>query len=144
MFVLGGRASELMKVRFHKRRKGEQGYILLVLLLAVALISFGLLVEVQSIAFQIRRDREEELIHRGVQYSRAVRLFVLKFHRYPASIAELQNTNNIRFLRKRYKDPITGKDFRLLYMDKVAAFYRAPVPQPAAGPPEAKMDTNSP
>jgi len=37
----------------------------------------------------------------------------------PTRIEELENTNNIRFLRKRYKDPITGKDFKLLHVGEV-------------------------
>lgn len=100
--------------RFRNRGR-ERGYILLVLLLFVALMSIGFVAMVERLDFQIKRDREEELIHRGVQYSRAVRKFVKKFGRYPSSVEELENTNNIRFLRRRYKDPITGKDFRVLH-----------------------------
>jgi hypothetical protein len=54
-----------------------------------------------------------------VQYSRAIRLYVKKTGRYPSRLEELENTNNIRFLRKRYKDPITGKDFKLLHVGEV-------------------------
>ena len=67
----------------------------------------------------MRREREEEMIHRGVQYSRAIRRYVKKTGRYPSRLEELENTNNIRFLRKRYKDPITGKDFKLLHVGEV-------------------------
>ena len=98
------------------RRDGEQGYVLLILLLSVALLSIGVGVLIQGIEFEIRRDREEELIHRGVQYSRAVRKFIKAVGRYPNSVEELESTNNIRFLRKRYKDPITGKDFKILHL----------------------------
>jgi len=113
-----------MNFRIHKRASRERGYVLLTLMLFVALLTVGLLAVVQNIEFQIRRDREEELIHRGAQYSRAVRRFFTKFKRYPGSIEELESTNNVRFLRKRYKDPITGKDFKLLYLNEVAAFNR--------------------
>ena len=34
-------------------------------------------------------------------------------------LEDLENTNNIRFLRRRYKDPITGKDFKLLHVGEV-------------------------
>jgi type II secretory pathway pseudopilin PulG len=96
-------------------RRGERGYILMTLLLMMALIIIGAAVVVPSITFEIRRDREEEMIHRGVQYSRAIRLYYRKFGRYPMKIEDLENTSQLRFLRKRYKDPITGKDFRLLH-----------------------------
>jgi type II secretory pathway pseudopilin PulG len=93
----------------------QQGYILLVLLLFMALLSIGMLVAMEEAEFQIRRDREEELIHRGVEYSRAVRKYVKQFGRYPTSIGALESSNNLRFLRKRYKDPITRGDFKVLY-----------------------------
>lgn len=101
------------------KRHREQGYVLLVLLFFVALLSIGFLAMSEKIGFQIKRDREEELIHRGSEYSRAVRKYVRQFGRYPNSIAELENTNNIRCLRKRYKDPITGKDFKILHYGDV-------------------------
>jgi type II secretory pathway pseudopilin PulG len=99
--------------------QSERGYILITLILFVALIAVAAMVLVPSIAFQVKRDREEELIHRGVQYSRAMKHFVKKFGRYPTRIEELENTNQVRFLRRRYKDPITGKDFKILHMGDV-------------------------
>ena len=102
-----------------KRKSAESGYVLLALLLFVALLSIGIFTTIQRIDFQIKRDREEELIHRGVQYSRAVRKYFKKFNRYPTRIEELENTNNYRSLRRRYKDPITGKDFKLLHLTDV-------------------------
>jgi type II secretory pathway pseudopilin PulG len=109
-----------------RQLRSQRGYILLVLLLSVALLSIGFLAVVRNLEFQMRRDREEELIHRGVQYSRAVRHYFKKFGRYPTKIEDLENTNNIRFLRKRYKDPLnrdpkTGKekDFKLLHLQDV-------------------------
>jgi type II secretory pathway pseudopilin PulG len=97
----------------------ERGYILITLILFVALIAIAAMVMAPVITFQVKRDREEELVHRGVQYSRAMKHFVKKFGRYPTRIEELENTNQVRFLRKRYKDPITGKDFRILHMGDV-------------------------
>ena len=101
------------------RTQSESGYVLLALLLFVALLSIGVFTTIQKVDFQIKRDREEELIHRGVQYSRAVRKYFKAFGRYPTRIEELENTNNQRFLRHRYKDPITGKDFKLLRLGDV-------------------------
>jgi type II secretory pathway pseudopilin PulG len=100
-------------------RQSERGYILLMLMLFVALLAIGAGALAPSIAFRVRRDREEEMIHRGVQYSRAIRRYVKKTGRYPSRIEELENTNNLRFLRKRYKDPITGQDFKLLHVGEV-------------------------
>ena len=98
-----------------RRQRGEDGYVLLVLLLIIALMAIVAATVVTSVKFDIQRDREEEMIHRGVQYSRAIKAYYKKFNRYPAKIEDLENTNQMRFLRKRYKDPLTGKDFRLLH-----------------------------
>jgi hypothetical protein len=114
----------------HRTRRHEQGYVLLLLLLFFAILSIGFLeaakYDLQYTVQQIKRDREEELVHRGVQYSRAIRKFYKKFGRYPTRIEELENTNNYRSLRKRYKDPITGKDFKLLHLTDVRMFGSGP------------------
>jgi type II secretory pathway pseudopilin PulG len=120
-------------VKVSKPQPGEGGYILLALLLFVALLSIGIFTTIEKIDFQIKRDQEEELIHRGVQYSRAVRKYFKALGRYPTRIEELESTNNQRFLRRRYKDPITGKDFKLLRLGDVQmSFGGAPPGIPAA------------
>ena len=101
------------------RRKPQRGYILLTLMLFFTLLAITAVAIAPNVIFELRRDREEELIHRGVQYSRATRRYFKKFGRYPTRIEDLENTNNIRFLRRRYKDPITGKDFKLLHIGEV-------------------------
>jgi hypothetical protein len=57
----------------------------------------------------IQRDREVETMERGKQYQRAIQLYFRKFNSYPPSIDALVKTNNIRFLRKKYINPMTGK-----------------------------------
>jgi len=97
---------------------------MLTLTLVMALMVIFAAAIVPSITFEIKRDREEEMIHRGVQYSRAIRGYYKKFGRYPTKIEDLENTNNLRFLRKRYKDPENCKngkcvDFKLLHFGEV-------------------------
>lgn len=105
--------------RRHASRRHEQGYMLMVLVLMMALLAIAVATAITSITFNLRRDREEEMIHRGAQYARAIRAYYKKFGRYPATIQNLENTNQMRFLRKRYKDPISHKDFRLLHFGEV-------------------------
>lgn len=95
------------------------GYIILTLLLFVSVIVVALAVVAPTISFEVKRDREEELVHRGVEYSRAIQRFAKANARYPLRIEELQSTNNMRFIRKLYKDPVTGDDFRPLYMSDI-------------------------
>jgi len=74
-----------------------------------------------GIKTQIQRNRETEMIHRGIQYSRAIKRFYAKFGRYPTSLEQLENTDNIRFLRKEYRDPMAaGGQWRLLHVGDVA------------------------
>src|SRR4029077_3567474 len=91
-----------------KLRGRESGYALLYLSLVMALLAMAAAVAAPSIAFEIKRDREEEFIHRGVQYTRAIKHFAKATGRYPVRLEELQSTNNLRFIRKLYRDPITG------------------------------------
>jgi type II secretory pathway pseudopilin PulG len=91
-------------------RKSERGYILLSVLLVVTVMLIALGAAVLPMKTRIRREKELELVHRGEQYTRAIQLYYRKFGHYPASVEQLENTNNIRFLRQRYKDPLTGKD----------------------------------
>ena len=87
-----------------------QGYILLAAIFFLALLVISLAVAAPRIARAIQRDREVETFHRGMQYRRAVQLYYRKFHAYPPNADALVKTNEIRFLRKKYIDPITGKD----------------------------------
>ncbi|MFZ0952667.1 MAG: hypothetical protein WAN17_10400 [Candidatus Sulfotelmatobacter sp.] len=103
------------------RHPREEGYILLTLLLVLALMAvvvmFGIIIPIQ---YEYQRDQETEMIHRGVQYSRAIQGYYKKFSRYPTKLEDLDNTNGLRYLRKHYKDPLNCKngkcaDFRLLH-----------------------------
>jgi type II secretory pathway pseudopilin PulG len=97
-------------------RRQQEGYILLTLLLVVALMGIFALAAYTTVEFEIRRDQETEMIHRGVQYTRAIRAYYKKFQRYPAKLEDLDSTSNLRYLRKHYKDPLNkNKDFRLLH-----------------------------
>src|SRR5215467_7343648 len=113
-------------------------------MLMVTLMLIALAVEAPRIAQQIKREKEEELIHRGNEYKIAIKKFFRKFGRYPLTLDQLENTNNMRFLRKRYKDPFTGKDdWRLLHPGEVqlnlvnggAAAQPQPIGQPIGGQP---------
>ena len=86
-------------------------------LVMVFLVFLALSVAAPTIARSIQRDRELESEHRAQQYVRAIRIFYLKFNHYPTSLEQLEKTNNQRFLRQRYADPLTGKDdWRIIHV----------------------------
>jgi type II secretory pathway pseudopilin PulG len=120
-----------MKPGRKKSGQGQEGYVLLALMLAVTLILIALSVEAPRIAQQIKREREEELVHRGMDYATAIKRFAHKNGgRFPVSVEQLEDTNHVRFLRKRYKDPITGEDnWRLVRFGEA----QVKIPTPPAG-----------
>ena len=111
-------------------RRRESGYVLLALMLTLTLLLAALAVEAPRIAQQIKREKEEELVHRGKDYATAVKRFVHKNGgRYPVSVEQLENTNHIRFLRKKYVDPMTGEsDWKMVHVGE--AEIKIPAPNP--------------
>jgi type II secretory pathway pseudopilin PulG len=81
--------------------------LIAIFLMALLVISLG--IAAPQVAKSIQRDRDLETYHRGLQYRRAVQLYYRKFHAYPPNTDALVKTNDIRFLRQKYVDPITGK-----------------------------------
>src|SRR5579871_5887696 len=97
--------------------RGESGYALLLVFLMAACIAISLYMEMPRVAFESQRTKEQLLIDRGEQYKRAIQLFYRKNKRFPATMEELEKFQEIRFLRQRYKDPMTGKDeWRLIHV----------------------------
>ena len=88
----------------------EAGYVLLAVIFLMVALLISLAIAAPKMATAIQRDKEMETIHRGEQYRRALQLYYRQFGNYPTSVDQLLNTNNVRFLRKRYTDPMTGKD----------------------------------
>ena len=80
---------------------------MLVALFFMTLIIISLAAAAPQVAKSIQRERELETFHRGMQYRRAVQLYYRKFHAYPPNVNALVNTNDIRFLRKKYDDPMS-------------------------------------
>jgi type II secretory pathway pseudopilin PulG len=84
-------------------RPRRPGYVLIILMMAVFVISLSFLLAVPVWQTELQREKEEELIFRGRQYVEAVRLYVQKNPgRYPSTFKELLEKKCIRRL---YKDP---------------------------------------
>ncbi len=105
---------------------------MIIFLVVLTMMMIALTAAAPRLAQQIKREREIEMIHRGEQYARAIGRYYKKFGRYPGRIEDLENTNTIRFLRKRYKDPITGGGWRLVRFGEVQFSQAGGVGTPAA------------
>lgn len=85
--------------------KKTDGYIILMLMFVVFVMSIGFMIAVPVWQTQIQREKEEELIFRGKQYVEAIRLFQTKTPgAFPKDFDELIEE---RCLRKKFEDPMS-------------------------------------
>ncbi len=118
---------------------GEQGFMLVGLIVAIFFILLVLSIAAPKVSKDLRREREVEAVHRGNQYVRAIQLYVRKNGgQFPPTIEALEKSNNQRFLRQRYVDPMTGKsDWRLIHVGEakttVKGFFGKPLTGLAPG-----------
>ncbi len=87
-------------------RTSRRGYTLVALMvgLTVMLVLIAAVLPLASV--QAQRDREEELIFRGLQIAEGIRVFRRKYGRYPTTVKEMFEVRP-RTLRKLWKDPMT-------------------------------------
>jgi hypothetical protein len=85
-----------------------------------ALMLVAVMVAAPRILLEGKREKEKEMIWRGHQYIRGVKLYYRKMGRFPTSIDDLTKpkTGSLRFMRQAYKDPMNGEDgsWRLIYV----------------------------
>jgi type II secretory pathway pseudopilin PulG len=118
-----------------------RGYAMAALLVAMSVMAVMMTVAMPVWKQMAQREKEEELIFRGQQYARAIGLFQRKSaNAMPPNVDVLVEQ---RFLRKKYKDPVTNDDFEPLTLTSQAG--RGATPgggsqtaarpgQPATGP----------
>ncbi len=97
-----------------RTHRPDAGFSLAALIFFATAASILIAVAVPAYQMQAKREMEAELIFRGEEYVRAIQKYQRKFTVSPTSVDQLLSTNNLRFLRRAYKDPVTGKDFRLI------------------------------
>jgi type II secretory pathway pseudopilin PulG len=92
-----------------RRGLDDSGYIMVVLLISMAITAVWMTAALPSWRQQVIREREAELIFRGEAYARAIQLYRQKNNQnLPPNVDILVAQ---KYLRRKYKDPITGKDF---------------------------------
>ena len=107
----------------------EEGYAMAVLLVAMSITAVLMTVAMPAWKQMVQRDREEELLFRGRQYARAVGLFQRKYAN--ANPPDIDVLLREKFLRTRYKDPITNDDFQTLLAGQAGG--TGPTPQGGRG-----------
>ncbi len=106
-----------MTDRDPRPRSGEEGYALLALLASSAILLAGLALSLPRMAMQSQRVKEERLVERGEQYMRAIKLYYREHNKYPEELDDLEDTDGVRYLRRRYTEPLgdTG-EWRVIHM----------------------------
>ena len=99
-------------VRVLEARHDDRGYAMAALLVGLSVMAVLMSAALPVWSHYAKREREEELIWRGQQYARAIGLFQRKYaNTFPPNVDLLVEQ---KFLRKKYKDPITNDDFQLI------------------------------
>lgn len=89
-------------------RRGEAGYNLVFLMVLVTVLTVLVAAALPAWTSMAQREKEEELIFRGLQYAEAIRVFQGRFGRPPMRLEELVEVEP-RSIRQLWKDPITGE-----------------------------------
>ena len=124
-------------IRSRRHAGSSAGYAMAALIVAMGVMALMMTVAMPVWKHTTQREKEEELVFRGMQYVHAIGLYQRKFaNAYPPNVDLLVEQ---KFLRKKFKDPITKDDFVVLPPGQ--ALPGAPVPgggqrggaQPATG-----------
>lgn len=93
------------------QRRGQDGYAIIVIMLALSVFVLGLAAAVPAWKTQIQREREARSIDHAREYRTAIKRYFHKNGRYPASIEVLlqKDGNGIRYLRQDWPDPLNAK-----------------------------------
>jgi type II secretory pathway pseudopilin PulG len=87
----------------------DQGYAMAALLVAMSVMAVMMTVAMPVWQQLSQREKEEELVFRGLQYARAIGLYERKYANAPPPSIDVLVQQH--FLRRKYKDPITNDDF---------------------------------
>ena len=86
------------------RRQG--GYNLVALAVAITVLNIVVAAAMPMWSTAMKREKEEELIFRGLQYAEGIRLFQRRFGRLPVRLEEMIEVQP-RCLRQLWEDPMT-------------------------------------
>jgi type II secretory pathway pseudopilin PulG len=93
-------------------KEGERGFAMAALLVAIAVMAIVMSALLPVWRTLSIREKEEELVWRGQQYDRAIQLYRRK--NAAPGVPNIDALIQGRFLRKKYRDPITNDDFDLI------------------------------
>src|SRR5437763_1913650 len=125
----------ISRSRHNLRKHTQQGYALLLVIFMTTMLLILATMVAPNIKTEGQREKEKEMIWRGRQYARAIKLYYRKMGRFPTSLDDLTKPKigSLRFLRQAYKDPMNTQDgsWRLLYVGPSGQLIGSLKPHPA-------------
>ena len=116
-------------------RRSERGYALLLIAFVGTLMLIAAMTAAPGILINGRREREKEMIWRGNQYVRGIKMYYRKNGKFPTSLEDLTKPQvaNMHFMRQAYKDPMNTEDgsWRLIYVGPNGQLIGSLKPQPS-------------
>ncbi|ADP71057.1 hypothetical protein Rvan_1815 [Rhodomicrobium vannielii ATCC 17100] len=99
-----------------RKPQGSPGYTFPLMLVIITALAYGASRIEVAASYRLKRDKEDELLFRGLAYMKAIDAFHTRNGKYPRRLAELAGSGAgaSGFIRQLYKDPVTGKDFDLI------------------------------
>jgi uncharacterized membrane protein YgcG len=98
----------------------QRGFALMMVMFLTTLVLIGVMAAAPYVRTERRREKEEEMIWRGKQYVRGIKLYYRKTGRFPTSVDDLTKPKlgSLRFMRQAYTDPMNKADgsWRLIYV----------------------------
>jgi type II secretory pathway pseudopilin PulG len=91
--------------RGRRRRRPQDGYNLVVLAVMITVMNVMVAKALPTWSNVIQREKEEELIFRGLQYAEAIRVFRQRFNRTPVRLKELLEQKP-RSIRRLWNNPM--------------------------------------
>lgn len=103
-----------------------RGFAMAVLLVGIAVMLTLMTMAMPVWRQQVKREKEEELLFRLRQYAHALALYQRKLPgAAPSNVDELVKQ---KFLRRKYTDPMTGKEFAILRVGQASPGMTSPLP----------------
>jgi len=98
----------------------ERGFALMMVMFMTTVVLLGAMVAAPYFRTERQREKEQQMIWRGKQYVRGIKLYYRKTGRFPTSVDDLTKPKlgSLRFMRQVYDDPMNKTDgsWRLIYV----------------------------
>ena len=102
------------------RARSQSGFAILMVLFLITVLLLGAMAAAPYVRTESQREKDQEMIWRGKQYVRGIKLYYRKMGRFPTSMDDLTKpkAGSIRFMRQAYKDPMNKSDgsWRFIYV----------------------------